>query len=610
MTIRFLSLSCFLFPALFSLNGQLTTRYTVESVRFEGNTTFSSRQLGTVIKLKSSSLFRSTEFDRRSLRLDAITLKNFYVSQGFLQAEVEESFRVVEFDRVAILFRIREGPRSYLRSWTVEGNESIPERMIVRTLGLKAGKPFNLLRIKQGLSRLEEEYGRIGKLFVAMEHTYAPSEEIDYHLLINEGPTVRIDRITLEGLDGMDSSFVLREIRLQPGSVYNGDLVKESQRQIFETGLFSLVNVSPVKSGRGDDWVNVRVEVRRFPNTREVLVEPGISRIRPSSGGGEPVSGAEGTLQVLDRSLFGSGWRLGMKGSAELRIEAIKRAFGKLSFRSEASLSGLWIGNWRTPNALKLFAERVHEEEERFITRFGWQWNGLHKFSEKANIRGGLEWTRILSPDPEQREREEERSIRLSYRFRDLDHPIMPSDGMSFSWESSVVGTILGGTRHYYRFEMDFRRFIPVGSVSVLALRTKLGRMQSLTRKGIPSYDQFYLGGSTSLRGWESQRFHTYTDDRGRTFARGGLIKVLFNAELRIPIWWVLGVDLFLDGGILADQTTEFDAAAREWVKGKGWNYGAELTVTTPLGPIRLYYAVPFSAPSRGVPNLGVPYAF
>lgn len=517
-----------------------------------------------------------------------------------------DSYETVERDRVAILFRIREGPLSNLRSWTLEGNESVSDKVIVRILGLKTEKPFNMLRIRQGFSRLEEEYARVGKIFVTLEDAYAPTEDIDYHLVITEGPTARINGISVEGLEGLDSSFVMREIRLKPGSIYNGDLVKDSQRQIFETGLFSLVNITPVKSDRGEDRVDIRVELRRFEKTREVQVEPGISRIRPSSGGGEPISGAEGTLQFLDRSVFGSGWRLGMKGSVQLPIEAIEKAFGRLSFRSEATLSGLWVGNWRTPNALKLFAERVPEEEDRFIARYGWEWNGLHKFSEEDNIRAGLQWARILTPVLQEGQQEEERSIQLSYRYRKLDHPITPTEGSSFFLESSVVGTILGGTQHYYRVEMEFRRFVPIGPVSVLAFRTKLGRMESLTDRSIPSYDRFYLGGSTSLRGWHSQLFPTYAKDQ----PAGGLIKVLVNLELRIPIWWVFGVDLFVDGGILADRVTEMEDAFLDWMGGQGWNYGAELTVTTPLGPIRLYYAVQLKAPSKRIPNLGVPYAF
>ena len=125
----------------------------------------------------------------------------------------------------------------------------------------------------------------------------------------------------------------------------------------------------------------------------------------------------------------------------------------------------------------------------------------------------------------------------------------------------------------------------------------------------IPSYDLFYLGGSTSLRGWTAQRYLTSKSD-GLVRPVGGLIKVLFNSELRIPIGGIFGVDLFVDGGILAVSLSELANQVDAWKEGAGWNYGAELTVSTPLGPIRLYYAIPFTEPGKLVINLGVPYAF
>ena len=125
----------------------------------------------------------------------------------------------------------------------------------------------------------------------------------------------------------------------------------------------------------------------------------------------------------------------------------------------------------------------------------------------------------------------------------------------------------------------------------------------------IPSYGLFYLGGSTSLRGWPAQRYLTSEND-GLVRPLGGLIKVLFNSELRIPLRGVLGVNLFVDGGILAVSLSELANQVEAWKEGEGWNYGAELTVSTPLGPIRLYYAIPITNPGKAVMHLGVPYAF
>lgn len=358
-------------------------------------------------------------------------------------------------------------------------------------------------------------------------------------------------------------------------------------------------------------------EVREF-TLRELLWEPGISRIRPSSEGGEPISGVEASTQWLDRSLWGSGMRFGMKAAIQLPLEALQNPFGVAIFRSDLRLTSQWLVNWRAPNSFRLFAERAPELllADKPLLRYGVEWQGLHRFTEESILSGGLKWSEIVTEDMAERESQQERSISVAYRFRRLDNLITPTEGSSFSVESSLVGWVLGGTQDYYRFELDVRRFIHLGSSRVLALRTKIGRMERLSTgaRAIPAYDMFYLGGSTSLRGWKSQRFHTssFIDERGEEVERGegGLAKILLNAEVRIPLWSVFGLDLFLDGGVLVADLGSLTRHLGRWAQGEGWDYGVEFTISTPLGPIRIYYAVPLKNPSAGIPNLGVPYAF
>jgi len=612
LTLRKLHFLFILFLFLdVSLQGQITSKkYLIDRVEFEGNTSFSSRELQKLVKLKKPRLTKSSEFNRRSLKLDAITLKNFYISRGFLKVSVEESFTISEYDRVDVLFRIHEGDRSYLRSVTIDGNSSFPDDRIMKIVGLKIVKPFNPIGLRQGFSKLEHEYGTLGKLLVTIDPSYLPGKDIHLSISIQEGPTVKIDKILIEGLEKVDSSLVVRELRIHEGTVYNENLVELTQRQIFETGLFSFVDIFPVKSKEGEDQVDIRMDLREF-TTKELLIEPGISRIRPSSEGGEPISGVEGSMRWLDRSIFSSGSRFGMEGSVQLPVEAVEQAFGKAIFRGEANLSSVWIYRLRAPSTLRLFIERAPFEDQ-FLLRYWGEWRGLHKFTEESTFRGGIRLARIITREEDEdneekkkKEKEQERSLRFSYRYRNLDNPIIPLRGTHFSVESSIVGLILGGDQHYYRLEFDYRRFFLIGSSRVLALRAKFGRMESLTlQDSVPPYNQFFLGGSTSLRGWQSQEF--IKDEDGDP--KGGLIKVLVNAEFRIPIWWIFGFDLFIDGGILVDRVKDVSKMFQEWLEGKGWNYGVELTVSTPLGPVRLYYAVPFDQPSNW--GIGVPYAF
>ena len=68
----------------------------VNKVFFIGNEKLNTSSLFNQIELKPSNilLFSKPTFDRRLLKLDAISLKNYYNSEGFLEVSVKDSFAI------------------------------------------------------------------------------------------------------------------------------------------------------------------------------------------------------------------------------------------------------------------------------------------------------------------------------------------------------------------------------------------------------------------------------------------------------------------------------------------------------------------------------------
>ena len=105
-----------------SLFSQLLNNRTVNEITYIGNHSFSASRLIGFSELKPPSilLFSTKSFDRRLLKLDAIALKNFYQSEGFLETTVKDSFSVVG-EEVDIFFIIDEGKRFYLDKIIING---------------------------------------------------------------------------------------------------------------------------------------------------------------------------------------------------------------------------------------------------------------------------------------------------------------------------------------------------------------------------------------------------------------------------------------------------------------------------------------------------------
>tara|TARA_B100000315_G_scaffold260915_1_gene327270 strand:- start:4667 stop:6466 length:1800 start_codon:yes stop_codon:yes gene_type:complete len=594
--------------------GQVSaTKYYVGRVLFEGNTSYSDSRLRSILKLKKPGLFRVTEFNRRTLKLDAISLRNFYISEGYLKTNVEESYVVRESGEINILFKIEEGERFHLRSFHITGDFLISKKKIKKILGLQINKPFDPVTINNGFFVLEKEYKKLGKLYFSYKDSLSPTFDVEYFIIFDEGLTVKIDKIKIDGLQTVNSTTVLRELKFNTGDIYNEEEIFLSQRRLFETGLFSIVSIYPFKSTRGEDWVDLRIELREFKK-REWLSEGGLYPIQSTSEGGEPFPGAGITMEWRNRNIFSKGTRFSIKNTLEIPISSDENVITNPILRFETIASRQWLGGLRFPTTLKIFYEKLPElqvDAER-LTRYGLDWSYHHKSSEYSLWRGGLKLARIHSSEVDNQTQEQKQSFNLMYRYRKVDNPITPKKGAFFSVQHSFIWYQTNTTSYFYRTEFDYRRYYSIRNSWVLALRMKIGWVSRIGGSGIevPSYDKYYLGGSTSLRGWEQHLFKTEIINEDKT-SMGGNYKALINTELRIPVWGRFGINLFLEGGILEDYLRDVKSSFKEWSEWIGWDGGMELSISTPIGPVRIYYAVRLSDRNKKVtPNIGLMYAF
>ena len=115
------------------LLGESNPKLKVRSVIITGAYSLNSIELLSVIRTKPSTLFNNQYFDRRLAKFDAISLKTFYVSHGFLSSSVKDSV-VVKDEFVDIFFNIHEGNQVILKQAKVLDNNKLQEDQILKFL--------------------------------------------------------------------------------------------------------------------------------------------------------------------------------------------------------------------------------------------------------------------------------------------------------------------------------------------------------------------------------------------------------------------------------------------------------------------------------------------
>ena len=212
----------------------------VNEVSFIGNKVLKKSDLLNQLELKPSSLslFSKPEFDRRLLKLDAISIKNYYNSQGFLEVTVKDSFST-SVEGVDVFFVIVEGRRYILNKVKFNGLESIKEKTIKSILGLKEGMPYNPVLINTNLVLVDEKFQEKGKLYVKFDIQQEIEDSVNLIIDIDEGNDIYIGKSWISGLEKMDSIYVKNEISFNEKDLFKKSLMDKTKRNLLQTGFFS-----------------------------------------------------------------------------------------------------------------------------------------------------------------------------------------------------------------------------------------------------------------------------------------------------------------------------------------------------------------------------------
>jgi outer membrane protein insertion porin family len=199
-----------------------------------------------------------------------------------------------------------------------------------------------------------------------------------------------------------------------------------------------------------------------------------------------------------------------------------------------------------------------------------------------------------------------------------------PSDGaltdisVAFSHSIGKNTEDVRDTKQYLTLVSSWQRYQPLGfrvskkvTSATLATRIRGGAILEFgDTKAIPISDLFFAGGATTVRGYQEQLLGpTLFDENGyKTTALGGKLLYLMNAEVRLPLFWLIVGEVFLDAGNVWSEIEQFSFGDIKFATGVG------LVLLTPVGPVRFEYGWKLTPESsdrtRGTFHLGFYYAF
>jgi outer membrane translocation and assembly module TamA len=170
-------------------------------------------------------------------------------------------------------------------------------------------------------------------------------------------------------------------------------------------------------------------------------------------------------------------------------------------------------------------------------------------------------------------------SIKFQVHHSTADNLLNARKGYQLTLGIEEAGKILPGTFKFNQVTAEGRHYLPLGERFVIANRAQLGNIAAPTDDpaAVPFSRKFFLGGSTSVRGWGRYELSPLVGGE----PVGGNSMFEYTLEGRATIKGSFGAVAFLDTGNV-------------WVNSWGirlndlrYSVGSGIRYITPIGPLR-----------------------
>ena len=128
-------------------------QYHIRSIKWVGNSVFSTAYLDYALRLKAGDVYNQKELEDRLL-FDEDAVKNLYFNEGYVFFNVIPTEARVENDSVDLELRIVEGVQATIDRVTISGNDRLYEEVVRRELYTLPGSMFSMDALERSFRQI------------------------------------------------------------------------------------------------------------------------------------------------------------------------------------------------------------------------------------------------------------------------------------------------------------------------------------------------------------------------------------------------------------------------------------------------------------------------
>jgi len=466
---------------------------------------------------------------------------------------------------VKVIYKVVENP--VVREIVVKGNTVIPTAEITGMLSNVQGAILNSKKLGENVREIEGKYHDKGYILAKVSDVAMDAQGV-LTLTINEG---KLEGISIKGNEKTKDYVITREMTVKPGQPFNAKDARRSMQKVYNLGYFEDVNMK----------LNPGTELNG------VILETSVKEQKTASaslgGGYSSQDGLIGFIELGDNNFRGTGDQV--KIHWEFGGDANSGHNYSLSFTRP------WLDQKQTSIGFNIYDMTREKDEYYRQGEDGYSNRDIRSTYDER--RKGFNVT-LGRPDGEYRKnyitlKDETssnvetistdtsnpkvegpegpfgrtRSITLQSIWDTRDNVFNATEGERLSVSSEFAG--LGGDFTFQKYQFDGRKYVKQGK-NVWAFRLSGG----IINGDVPRSEEFSVGGSNTLRGYEEDQFE-------------GSRMLLGSAEYRFPLGSKIQGVGFVDAGQASDSFSLSELKS---------SVGVGVRINTPIGPMRLDYGV------------------
>ena len=541
-------------------------------------------------------------------------LQRYYRDQGYLAAEIAEPRIEYQGSVARIVLPITEGPRFQVRRVAIQGNQAWGTEALLQQLPVMEGEPFLPVEAENALDKIRRLYWPLGYNDVRSDYSLVLDRAagiVDVTFTIDEGIQSVVGPILVRGTERLDERLVQRQIELIPGDPLDLSALARSRRNLYDTGAFSTVQINQGDRGARADNRQARNDAaaggpqasessgapqsgeqnappdnQRPDGQREVPLSVVVREVQPLQirygASYDTEHGVGGIFDISQHNWLGGARVIGLQSRYDRQLHDVRGYISQpaLRYLPVKTTGTIYFREDLSPPTELTRAFNAHrkgasiEQELELLNSYVWSWG--YRWERARTLEPGngtlLGDPYTVSPLTTTLTRETRDEALDATRGAFLSH------AFSFSprWLGSDLAYIKYFGQYFRYFALQDPQRKPLTNEYlrprlVFATGVRVGLAKGMGGE-VPMTERFFAGGSYTMRGFEQNAVGPIGPG---LIPQGGNALILFNNELRAPLFGRFDGVLFADIGNVYPRVSDIEFDFRE-------SAGVGLRVRTP----------------------------